>query len=121
MGAAGLAALATSVTLVCCVLPALLVSVGLGAVMAGAFTLWPELAWLGRNKNWVFGGAGFILVLAGGMLWHARGLPCPIDPVQAKACMNLRRLSVTIWTVSLGLYALSAFFAFFAADLFFGA
>jgi hypothetical protein len=119
LGAAGLALFASTTTLVCCALPALLVSLGLGFVMAGVFTAVPQLAWLGQHKTWVFGGAGVMLALSGGLLWHARSLPCPIDPVKAAACGRLRRLSWGVWGASVALYAVAGFFAFLAADLFF--
>ena len=40
-------------TLICCALPALLVSIGAGAVMAGLIEAVPQITWLGKNKGFV--------------------------------------------------------------------
>lgn len=106
-------------TLICCALPALLVSLGAGAVMAGLIEAVPQITWLGKNKAWVFAIAGALLLASGGWQWHARSLPCPADKAQAAACARARRVSWIVWGLSVALYAIGAFFAFFAAALFF--
>ena len=63
-------------TLICCALPALLVSLGAGAVMAGLIEAVPQITWLGKNKALVFGVAGVLLAVSGAWQWHARSLPC---------------------------------------------
>lgn len=104
-------------TLVCCALPALLVTLGMGAALAGLVTAVPQLVWLSEHKALTFGTAGILLAGAGYMLWQARNAPCPADPAQARACMRMRRFSVWTYGVSLALYLIAAFFAFLAADL----
>lgn len=106
-------------TLICCALPALLVSLGAGAVMAGLIEAVPQITWLGKNKAWVFAIAGALLLASGAWQWHARSLPCPADKAQAAACARARRVSWIVWGLSVALYAIGAFFAFFAASLFF--
>ncbi len=111
-------ALFTSVsTLICCALPALLVSIGMGAVMAGLIETVPGITWMGANKPIVFAVAGVVLAASGAWQWHARTLPCPADPEKARACARLRRIGWTFWWISLVAYAIGVFFAFFAADL----
>jgi hypothetical protein len=104
--------LARSATLVCCVLPAGLVSLGAGAVLVGLVSAVPQLVWLSEHKVWVFGIAGVLLIAAGAMIWHARSLPCPVDPVAARSCTRLRRISAGLYWVALGSYALGGLFAF---------
>jgi len=104
-------------TLVCCALPALLVSLGAGAVMAGLIETVPQVTWLGRHKAAVFALAGLVLVASGAWQWHARRLPCPPDPARARACNRLRRIGWGLWGTSVALYIVGAFFAFLAADL----
>ena len=104
-------------TLVCCALPALLVSLGAGAVMAGLIEAVPQITWLGRNKALVFSMAGLMLALSGAWQWHARTLPCPPDKAQAEACARTRRVSWIVWWMSVTLFAIGAFFAFFAAKI----
>ena len=104
-------------TLVCCALPALLASLGAGAVMAGLIEAVPQITWLGRNKTLVFGIAGAMIALSGAWQWHARSLPCPIDPTAARACTRARRVSWIVWWISLAAFLIGGFFAFFAASL----
>lgn len=111
-------ALFTSVsTLICCALPALLVSLGMGAVMAGLIETVPGITWLGANKPIVFTVAGLVLAASGMWQWQARKLPCPADPAQARACNRLRRIGWVMWWISLAAYLIGGFFAFFAGYL----
>jgi len=104
--------LASGATLVCCVLPAVLVSLGAGAALVGLVSAFPQLVWLSEHKGWVFGVAGVLLAASGAMLWHARRLPCPVDPAAARSCMRLRRISHTLYFVAVGSCLLGALFAF---------
>lgn len=111
-------ALFTSVsTLICCALPALLISIGMGAVMAGLIETVPGITWMGANKPIVFTVAGLVLAASGAWQWHARTLPCPADPVKARACTRLRRIGWVLWWISVAAFVVGGFFAFFAADL----
>lgn len=111
-------ALFTSIsTLICCALPALLVSIGMGAVMAGLIETVPGITWMGANKIIVFSLAGLVLAVSGAWQWHARSLPCPADPVKAKACARLRQMSWILWWIAIAAFVVGAFFAFFAKYL----
>lgn len=104
----------SSATLICCAIPALLVSLGLGAVMVGLVSNVPQLIWVSEHKPLVFGIAGVLLVLAGLMQWRASKLPCPADQKLAQACMSARKMSNVIYGISLLLFAVGAWFAFVA-------
>lgn len=106
-------------TLLCCALPALLVTLGAGAALAGLVSSAPWLIALSKYKLWTFGIAGILLLIAGLMRWRARNAPCPIDPIKAKACMRLRRVSAWIYWLSVGVYAIGFFFAFIAVHVFY--
>jgi hypothetical protein len=108
---------ASAGTLVCCALPALFVSLGLGAVLAGLVTDLPWLIWMSEQKAAVFGAAAGLLAVAGFLQWRARFAPCPADPVQAAACTRLRRLSLGIYLFSVVVFAVGFFFAFVAVYL----
>jgi hypothetical protein len=105
------ALLASSATLVCCVLPAVLVTIGAGAALAGLVTAVPQLIWLSEHKPLVFGIAGGLLLLSGGALWVGRRAPCPADPTLALSCVRLRRWSARLYAVALVSYGLGATFA----------
>ena len=53
-------------------------------------------------------------------LWINRNAPCPVEEKQAKACMFLRKFSLYTIIISIIIYIVGFFFAFLAADLFFG-
>jgi hypothetical protein len=111
VGASATALLASSATLVCCVLPAVLISVGAGAVLVGLLSAMPQLIWLSEHKLLVFGVAGGMLVCSWMMLRHAARLPCPIEPIAAKACMRLRRISSVLFWFAAATYGVGAGFA----------
>lgn len=112
-----LALFASLSTLLCCALPALLITIGAGAVMAGLVSSVPGLVWLTENKVGLFIVSGVLLAGAATAKWLARNAPCPIDPAQAKACMRLRRAGTVILSVAGVVYIIGGFFAFFAAEL----
>lgn len=112
LGVAFVTLLASSGTLVCCVLPAVMVALGAGATLAGLVTAVPQLVWLSEHKALVFGTAFVMLMLSGLMLWRGRSLPCPADPRLAMACTRLRRASGWVWAAAAASTLLGAFFAF---------
>ena len=99
-------------TLVCCVLPAVLVALGAGVVVVGLVTAVPQLVLLSERKELVFGIAAGMLALSGLALWRGRQLPCPADPRLAAHCLSIRRTSHRLYVVSLVLVAAGAFAAF---------
>ena len=73
-----------------------------------------------KIQSYNFFVAGILLALSGYFLWINRNAPCPIDEKQAKACMILRKFSLYTIIISIIIYIIGFFFAFLAADLFFG-
>jgi hypothetical protein len=112
LGVAFMTLLASGGTLVCCVLPAVMVALGAGTALAGLVTAVPQLVWLSEHKAVVFGLAFIMLGLSGALLWQARRLPCPSDPMLASACNRLRGASVILWWVAFACTALGALVAF---------
>lgn len=101
-------------TLLCCALPALLVTLGMGAVMAGIVSTAPWITALSAYKPIVFAVSGVMLALAAFMQWRARYAPCPADPAKARACGILRKVSVGILIFSVVIYLIGFFFVFLA-------
>jgi len=112
VGLATAALLASSATLVCCVLPAVLVALGAGAALAALVGAVPQLIWLSEHKALVFGGALVLLAASGAALWYGRSLACPADPAAARVCRRLRRISAILYGFALASFALGAVFAF---------
>src|SRR5688572_122483 len=104
--------LASSATLLCCVLPAVLVSLGAGAAVVGLVTAVPQLIWLSEHKVAVFSLAALFLLISGAVLWRARTLPCPADPRLARSCQRLRTISNVLYITSACVFVLGMAFAF---------
>ena len=103
---------ASTSTLLCCALQALLITIGAGAVMAGLTATFPGIMWLSANKGALFFLSGGLLAASGLMQWQARNAPCPVDPEQAAACMRLRTASRRILMGSVVIYGVGIFFAY---------
>ncbi len=104
-------------TLVCCALPALLVSIGAGAALAGLVSTVPQLIWLSTYKVQVFAVAGLLLLITGLIQWRMRNAPCPVDPDLAASCMKMRRINKWVLMLSIIIYAVGFFFAFLAVKV----
>ncbi|MGE5085902.1 MAG: hypothetical protein ACM3MG_06335 [Bacillota bacterium] len=101
-------------TLICCALPALFVSLGMGAVLAGVVTRFPGLIWISEHKPQVFAFAGIMLAFNGLWLWRNRNAPCPIDPALRDACLVGRKFSARVYAISVLVFLTGSFFAFVA-------
>ena len=101
-------------TLICCALPALLVSLGAGAVMASVVTSVPQIVWFSEHKLGVFIFAGVMLSISGLLQWKARSLPCPSDKALAELCNRTRVNSLRIYIFSVSVFLIGGFMAFVA-------
>ena len=110
---------ASTGTLLCCALPTLLVTLGLGAVVAGAVASLPWLVALSQHKEWVFLGAGLLLAANWVLVWRreravtACEVPVGASPV-VSACQVASRLSRVVLWISSGLFAVGFIVAFLA-------
>ena len=111
LGVAIAVLLANTATLVCCVLPAALVSLGAGAVLVGLVSAVPQLIWLSEHKMLVFGIAAILLALGGAAIAWAWRQPCPVDPELGRKCMRLRRASAWLYAISSAIFLLGGVFA----------
>ncbi len=103
---------ASSSTLICCALPALLVSLGAGAALASLVAVFPQIVWISEHKEVVFLISSALMLAGGIMQWRNRFAPCPIDPDLRNACLKTRRISLRIYLVSLVLLLVGGWFAF---------
>ena len=102
----------SSGTIICCALPALLVSMGAGAVLSSFIAVFPQLVNLSIYKIPIFTGAFMMLIIAGMLQYYSRGLPCPTDKKQAYACKQTRKVSMIIYFTSVGIFIIGLLFAF---------
>lgn len=103
---------ASSSTLICCAIPALLVALGAGATLSTFISIFPKIVWISEHKVEVFIFAGVMLYISGYMQWRGRFAPCPTDPVLRDACMRTRKASLIVYSLSLLLYLIGGWFAF---------
>ena len=108
-----LALLVSSGTLVCCALPIILVSVGLGSVVAALNVQWPLLSSLAEYKIWIFMVSGGLLLLSAWQLYATRNT-CPADPKLAAACANIKKVTASLFIVA-GVFWLVGFIAAYIA------
>lgn len=103
---------ASSGTLICCALPALLVALGAGATLSTVVSIFPKIVWISEHKIEVFTFAGVMLTISGYMQWRGRIAPCPVDPILRNACLRTRKTSLVVYLTSLFVYLTGGWFAF---------
>ena len=103
---------ASSSTLVCCALPALLAGLGAGAALSSLVSAVPQLVWLSEHKEGLFTFAGLMLTASGWLQWRNRFAPCPVDPALRDACLRTRRTAARVYVASVVIYAIGGWFAF---------
>jgi hypothetical protein len=102
----------SSGTIVCCAIPALLVSIGAGAALSSLITVFPQLVILSVYKIPIFIGAFMMLIISGILQYRSRNLPCPADKNLANACTRTRKISLIIYFASVGIFIIGLLFAF---------
>ena len=96
---------ASTSTLLCCALPILLVTIGLGAVSASLFANLPFLVTLSHYKAWLFAGSAVLLAAAAWATLRP-GRTCPTDSELAARCAAADRWNRRLLIVSSVLWVL---------------
>ena len=99
-------------TILCCALPALLVTIGAGAALSSFISTFPQIVWVSKYKEYIFIAAFILIILSGYLQWQARKLPCPADKLLAAQCMRARKLSLKIYFISVVTLIIGFAFAF---------
>lgn len=103
---------ASSGTLVCCALPALLVGLGAGAALSSLVSVFPQIVWLSEHKELLFAVATLLMLGSGVLQWRNRSAPCPTDPALRDACLRTRQTSWRLYLVSVAVLLVGGWFAF---------
>ncbi len=115
-GAAWVTLFASTGTLVCCALPIMLVTLGMGATVAALTRSAPFLIVLSLHKAWVFAGSALMLALSGWMMYRP-GRSCPVDPELGALCDRTQVWNRRIYWTSVILWGVGFFAAFMALPL----
>ncbi len=104
-------------TLICCALPAFLVSVGMAAVVISAVATFPWLIPLTQHKAWLFLGAGALLGLNCYLMYRPnRQVACDV-PAGSSGCEVSGRWNRVVRWLSTGIYAAGLFMAYLALPI----
>ncbi len=107
--------LASSATLLCCALPLLLVSLGLGATVAALTSTFPALILLSQHKVALFGVSAGLLLLSGWLLFRP-GRACP-PRGRGEACAAVTLPGRVLFWFSLALWLVGFSAAWLALPL----
>lgn len=106
-----LALFLSSTTLLCCALPVLLVSLGLGAVMANLNYNVPGLLFLTEHKSWTLSLSFLLLCFLAWIIWRPNQT-CPTDPVLAELCTKTKRWNRRVFKLSVVIWITALFFSY---------
>ena len=90
-------------TLICCVLPIIFVSLGLGTVIVTLISQFPILVTLSQYKLWIFIISALLLMITAWLLWQQEK-SCPADPTLAKLCNKIQKYNKRIFWVALSIW-----------------
>lgn len=114
---AALTLLFCSSTLMCCALPAALVMIGAGSVLASLLSWLPAIVVLSQHKLMVFGIAGVSLLVAGFVLQQSSRMPCSLDPALARRCRQRLSQGRKLYALSCTVFVIGGFCAFILPTL----
>jgi len=103
-------------TLVCCALPIMLVTLGLGSAVVGLTGAFPWLVTLSRHKAWVFAVSAVLLAIGGWVLYR-EGRACPTDPELGRLCGRVDHWNRRIYWASVGIWGIGLFAAYLLLPL----
>ncbi len=98
-------------TILCCALPIILVTLGMGAVFASLTASFPFITWLAERSLYLFAIAE-ILLLIGGYFIFIKPQSCPADKKLAEMCNKTKKFNKIIWWLSVIILAISFFFKY---------
>lgn len=100
-------------TLFCCALPALFVTLGLGASFVTILNAFPGLIWLSLHKSSIFIFGGAMLILNGALRKYSNNKMCVVEE-SVETCTATKKASGIIYLGSILLYLVGGYFAFIA-------
>ena len=98
-------------TIMCCALPIILVTFGMGSVFASITTIFPFINWVAEKSIYFFF-ISLISLLTAGYFIFIKPQSCPADKNMAKICYKSKKLNKIIWYLSVIILGVSFFFKY---------
>ena len=98
-------------TILCCALPIILVTLGIGAVFANLTASFPFITWLAERSLYLFTIATNLLLI-GGYFIFIKPQTCPADKKLAEICNKTKKFNKIVWWMSVIILAISFFFKY---------
>ena len=95
----------TTGTLVCCALPIIFVTLGLGATVVAMTSTFPFLITLTQYKIWVFAFSGLMLLISGWLMFRPCRA-CPADEALARACSTAHKWNKRIYISAVSIWGI---------------
>lgn len=103
----------SSATLICCALPASLAAIAGGSAVVSLISSFPFLITISQYKDWIFLGAGLLLIFNGIITLKPKGkVACSITG--GKGCEIAGKFQKFMFWFSISIYSIGAFMAFAA-------
>ncbi len=101
----------TTGTLLCCALPIILVTLGLGSTVVAMTSAFPFLIIVTQNKIWIFAFSGIMMAISGWFMFRP-GRACPTDKALADACTTAHKWNKRIYWSSVAIWSVGFFAAY---------
>ena len=98
-------------TILCCALPIILVTLGMGAAFASLTANFPFVIWLAERAIYFFSITATILIIAGYFIF-LKPKSCPADKKLAVICQKTQKINKIIWVLSVIILLISLFFKY---------
>jgi len=95
----------TTGTLICCAIPIIFVTIGLGTTVVAMTSAFPFLIVLSQHKIWVFAFSGLMLAVSGWLMYRP-GRSCPSDPALGEACSTALKWNKRIYWTSVVIWGI---------------
>jgi len=95
----------TTGTLLCCALPIIFVTLGMGATVVAMTSAFPFLITLTKYKIWIFMFSGLMLAVSGWLMFRP-GRACPADKALGEACSLAHKWNKRIYWTSVAIWSI---------------
>ena len=111
--------LVTSISMcVCCALPAFLLLLGGGPILASLFTSFPKLFLIEKYNVLLFIVSGSLILASGILRWRHKNYTCPADPEEEKTCNRLNCFNKYLYIFTIIIFTIGGFSTFILPKLY---